>query len=288
MRSGYLIEKYSDMGEAYTCKRLVEEAEKAGFHLTLVGVRDCVITPAGVFHKGELLSHRDFAILRYKQGKVMEEIRALCDYSYNSPACFDRYVNKFYQLKDLEGSKLCLPSYQVFQGKYPFEQLKNDLGLPFVLKGLSSSMGREIHLVEDERSYEQILSQYPEDKEYLAEEFIAESRGRDLRLFALRGHVIGAMIRSSADDFRSNVALGAKVTRVSVTAEMEEIAKELFIRTGYDAVGIDLLFGKRDGKEKLIFCEMNVMPGIQGMEEATGKNIAGALIQMIKEDFGEA
>ncbi|MCR5031715.1 MAG: RimK family alpha-L-glutamate ligase [Lachnospiraceae bacterium] len=290
-RCGYLIEKYRDMGSAYTCRRLLEEAETAGLSLRMIGVEDCLIRPDGVYFGEEKLEHRDFAILRYKRGHVMEEIRSLCDFSYNSPACFDRYVDKYHQLKDIEGSGIPYPRYVLCHGaSMPFAVLKEELGLPFVLKGLASSMGREIYLIEDEMGYDAALrdgacSATGPDKEALAQEFIAHSRGRDLRLYAIRGKVIGAMIRSSKDDFRSNVALGAEVKGVPITPKMEEIAKKLFICTGYDYVGIDLLFAS-DDPDDLLFCEMNVMAGIQGMEEATGVNVAGAIIGMIAEDFG--
>ncbi|MCR4587618.1 MAG: RimK family alpha-L-glutamate ligase [Lachnospiraceae bacterium] len=289
MRQGYLIEKYNHMASAYTCRRLLEEAKKLGLELRMVGAQDCTVKSEGVFCAGEKLEHRDFAILRYKTGKAMEAVRGLCDFSYNSPACFDRYVNKFYQLQDLQGHGIPLPKYVLTYGNESlFDGFAEELGLPFVMKGLASSMGREIFLIKDLEDYRQVLAQYPADKEWLLEEFIATSKGRDLRLYALRGEVIGAMIRSSADDFRSNVALGAKVSGVPISPEMRRIAKELFVVTGYDYAGIDLLFGKDDSMEDLIFCEMNVMAGIQGMEEATGVNVAGAIIGMIRDDFRDA
>ena len=127
------------------------------------------------------------------------------------------------------------------------------------------------------------------EKEWLFEEFIRTSQGRDMRLFCIRGQVVAAMERRSADgkDFRANVALGGSVRPLPVTASFQRIGRDLYGQTGLDFMGIDLLYGE----DRPWFCEINVMPGIEGMERAGRMslkkdiNLAGMIMKMILEDF---
>ena len=74
---GYIIEKYNNMGSAYTCRRLAEEAQKLKMDLRIVGIHDTVITKDGLINRGQPLEKCDFVINRYKWGKVKDAINAL-------------------------------------------------------------------------------------------------------------------------------------------------------------------------------------------------------------------
>ena len=89
------------------------------------------------------------------------------------------------------------------------------------------------------------------------------------------------MIRKSEDDFRANVALGASVEAVKLTPTMQQIVKDIYDTTHLDFVGIDLLFGK----DKFYLCEINVMPGLEGIEKASGILIGKCIMETIKNDF---
>ena len=89
------------------------------------------------------------------------------------------------------------------------------------------------------------------------------------------------MIREAKTDFRANVALGAGVKNYPINSELQSIATDIYEVTGLDILGIDLLFGR----ESLYFCEINVMPGLEGIEQASGINIARLVLRRIKEDF---
>ena len=144
-------------------------------------------------------------------------------------------------------------------------------------------MGREIRLIRSREDYAALLSEWPREKEWLFEQMIGTSIGRDLRLFALRGKAVACMQRESGGDFRANVALGAKVSNVAISPVMAQIAEDIYAQTGLDFVGIDLLFGENG----FYLCEINVMPGLEGIEQASGINIAGKIMEMIRDDFGE-
>ena len=281
MLTGYIIEKYSFMKDAYTCHRILEEAAKRGVSLRIVGVADTTVTEAGVYHKGQPLEACDFVINRYKYGHIKDEIGALAKRTYNDTAVFNIYINKYMQVKNLKSEGFWMPKYMLGTSYTDFEVIIAKLGLPFVAKGLESSQGAEVFLIACPEDFQVLCEKYAPDKEYLFEEYIAESYGRDIRFYSIRGEVIACMTREAVQGFKANVALGAGVREYPIDDNIRQAAKDIYEQTGLYFLGIDLLFGK----DKPYFCEITVMPGIEGMERATGVNVAGAIIDTILGDF---
>ena len=279
---GYIIEKYNKMTNAYTCNRLVEEATKQGMDLKIIGIHDTMILDNEIRNNGAKLEKRDFVINRYKWGKVKDEINSLAVRSYNPLEAYNIYINKYEQVKRLRSDAFLVPRYLLGTAMLQYEDIVKILGTPFVAKGLESSMGEQISLIEKEEDLKKLRKKYGMEKEWLFEEFVTTSFGRDMRFYSIRGEVVACMQRKSQGDFRANVALGASVESYEITPEIRQIAKDIYKQTGLDFLGIDLLFGE----DKPYFCEINVMPGIEGIEKATGVNVAKKIIQTIKEDFG--
>ena len=279
--TGYIIEKYNKMTNAYTCNRLVEEAEKLGIDLKIIGIHDTIITENIIYNKGEKLEKRDFVINRYKWGKEKDEINSLAEKSYNTLDAYNIYINKYEQVKRLKSECFMVPKYVLGTSLSDYEDIINILGTPFVAKGLESSMGEQISLIKKREDLEDLYKEYGMEKEWLFEEFITTSFGRDMRFYSIRGEVVACMQRKSQGDFRANVALGASVEPYEITEEIRQIAKDIYEQTGLDFLGIDLLFGE----EKSYFCEINVMPGLEGIEKASGVNVAKKIMETIKADF---
>lgn len=280
---GYLIEKYNVMSNAYSCNRLVAEAAARDVDLRIIGVHDTMITSDSVLNHGIKLAPVDFVINRYKWGHEKDAVNALAARSYNPLAAYNVYINKFEQVRRLHSEAFLVPKYILGTSLLPFASIVERLGLPFVGKGLESSMGEEIVCIRNLEDYEKLSVTYPITKEWLFEEFISESYGRDMRFYSIRGEAVACMQRSSQGDFRANVALGASVEPFDITPAIRTIAADIYEQTGLDFLGIDLLFGK----EKPYFCEINVMPGLEGIEKASGVNVAGKIIDTIKSDFAD-
>lgn len=280
MKTGYLIEKYNNMASAYSCRRLVEEAEKVDIDLRMIGALDTQVTPNGLFNAGMPLDECDVVVNRYKYGKVKNAINALAKQSYNALHLNEIYVNKYEQLLRLSSPYYAKPSYFLSSSAMDFCQVGDILGLPFVVKGLDRSMGQDVFLIHNAEEYEVLRRDYPADKEWLFEECITTSLGRDLRLFAIRGRAVACMQRKSTSDFRANVARGANVTNISLTPELRNIAESIYEQSQLDFVGIDLLFGK----EGYVLCEVNITPGLEGIEQASGVNVAHSIMCMIADD----
>ncbi|MBO5346899.1 MAG: RimK family alpha-L-glutamate ligase [Lachnospiraceae bacterium] len=281
MLTGYIIEKYSRMTGAYTCNRLVKEALKRGVDLRIIGIADVVVREEGVYHKAERLAPCDFVINRYKYGHIKDEIGALARRTYNDTAAFSIYINKYLQVKHLKSEGFLMPKYMLGTGFNDYQAIIDKLGEPFVVKGLESSQGAEVFLIENVCDFQALKEKYAPEKEYLFEEYVSESYGRDIRFYSVRGEVIACMTREAVEGFKANVALGAGVREYPIDDDIRQAAKDIYEQTGLDFLGIDLLFGK----DKPYFCEINVMPGIEGMERATGVNVAGAIMDTIIGDF---
>ncbi len=324
MYTGYLIEKYNNMGNAYTCKRILEEAAKQDIRLQMVGTLDSRVlnvvsnsfdkngvtngrmrTTAYInsddpvsyidndghitndFHHsivenhGKYLEKVDVVLNRYKYGTLKNAINQL-GRSYNEIGAFNRYISKSNQLQDLHDIGCDIPAFMVGTGHCSFSKIAEIVGLPFVMKQPDRSMGQGIYLIQNQTDYGNAVNSEGPDMEWVFEQCIQESLGRDLRLYSIRGEVIAAMTRTQpGGEFRANVALGAQVEKQTVTEEMQKIAGRIYEQTGLDFLGIDLLLGR----DRLWFCEINVMPGIEGMESATGVNIAGAVMETIRSDL---
>lgn len=278
---GYLIEKYNDMADAYTCMRLVDEAASLDIDLKLIGVHDTLISKDGIYNNGEKLENRDFVINRYKWGKVKDCLNSLGKRTYNASAAYNRYINKFEQVAILKSEAFKIPDYLLGTTQSDYREISDRLGPSFVAKGLESSQGAQIYLIKNKEEMMELSRENDPEKEWLFEEFIEESAGRDIRLYSIRGKCIACMTRTSNDDFRANVALGASVEKHEITAGISKAAWDIYLQTGLDFLGIDLLHGK----ERPYLCEINVMPGIEGMEKATGVNVAGAIIETIRSDL---
>ena len=279
--TGYIIEKYNKMTNAYTCNRLVEEAEKLDIDLRIIGIHDTLVTEDSIVNLGEQLEQREFVINRYKWGKDKDEINSLAKRSYNPLEAYNIYINKYEQVKRLRSDSFLVPKYVLGTALSDFEGIVKFLGKPFVAKGLESSMGEQISLIETKEDLKKLCQEYGIEKEWLFEEFITTSFGRDMRFYSIRGEVVACMQRKSQGDFRANVALGASVEAYEITPEIRQIAKDIYEQTELDFLGIDLLFGE----EKPYFCEINVMPGLEGIEKATGVNVAKKILETIKSDF---
>lgn len=282
-RKGYIIEKYNNMGTAYTCRRLADEAKNLGMAVQIIGVCDTCACPDGLYNNGKKLKKADFAINRFKAGSIKKEVNAIAAKQYNEQNRFSQYVNKFEQVKNLASDGFYMPKYILSTLHPDYDFITSYLGTPFVIKGLASSQGDEVFLVGNGDDYIYYRNQYGADKEWLLEEFIGESYGKDIRFYSIRGEVIACMTRVAKQGFKANVALGADVYPYEVTEHIRQAAKDIYRQTGLDFLGIDLLYGK----EKPYFCEINVMPGIAGMEKATGVNVARCVIETIKQDFLE-
>jgi ribosomal protein S6--L-glutamate ligase len=150
-------------------------------------------------------------------------------------------------------------------------------GLPVVLKLLHGTQGVGVILGESRSAVEATLDTlWALDRDVLLQQFVAESRGRDVRVLVVDGAPVAAMRRWAREgEWRSNVHRGARVEPVELEPAYERAALDAVRTLGLGVAGVDLLEG-RDGP---IVLEVNPSPGFEGLERATGADVAGRIVE---------
>ena len=154
-------------------------------------------------------------------------------------------------------------------------------GGPVVIKLLEGSQGVGVILADSRRVAQAIVETLQSARQnVLIQRFVAESRGRDVRAFVIGGRVVAAMRRiAQGDEFRSNVHRGGRTEVVQLEPELERTAIRAAQIMGLRVAGVDML----ESHEGPLVMEVNSSPGLQGIESATGVDVAGAVIDHIEE-----
>lgn len=159
------------------------------------------------------------------------------------------------------------------------EEVAEQLGLPFILKEGCGSFGQQVYLVQDLDQAERLVRQAA-GAPLLFQRFVAESAGRDLRLYVVGGRVVAAMMRrNDAGDFRANIQIGGHALAYHPTREEAQLAVDACRQLGLHFGGVDLLLSK-DGP---LVCEVNSNAHFRALRELSGVDPAAAIISLMKE-----
>ena len=153
------------------------------------------------------------------------------------------------------------------------------LGYPMVIKEAYGSFGAQVYLARNRAEALKIVDKIGH-KEFLMQEFIAESAGRDIRVNVVDGRVVCAMLRYNETDFRSNVTNGGKTQKIVLDKAQEQIALAACKALGLHFAGVDVLFGA--GGEPLV-CEVNSNPHFKSSLDCTGVDLAEHILRLIAE-----
>ena len=158
--------------------------------------------------------------------------------------------------------------------------VKSAGGAPVVLKLLEGTQGLGVVLAENMNAAQSVLEAFNGLKaRVIVQEFIREAKGADIRAFVVDGEVVGAMKRQGLPgEFRSNLHQGGHASLVRISKEERETAIRAVRAFGLRMAGVDLLRSKEGPK----ILEVNSSPGLEGIENATGKNIAGMIYDHIE------
>ncbi|MBQ8684753.1 MAG: RimK family alpha-L-glutamate ligase [Clostridia bacterium] len=158
------------------------------------------------------------------------------------------------------------------------DEAERALGYPMVIKEAYGSFGAQVYLVSDRAEACAIIEKIAW-KPFLLQEFIAESRGRDIRVNIVGGKAVCAMLRVNGRDFRSNITGGGRARKLLLTKAQAEAAVAACRAVGADFAGVDLLLGK-DGP---LVCEVNSSPHFKSTLDCTGVDLSGHILDYILE-----
>ena len=167
------------------------------------------------------------------------------------------------------------------------EQAAKILGWPLIIKENKGSFGVQVHLANNIREAERILTHIGEH-DCLFQRFISASHGKDLRVTVVGGKAICAMERhaASAHEFRSNIGQGATASARAITPLEEKLAVDAAAALGLDFAGVDILLGKNDDERYV--CEVNSNPQLQSTIDTCGINPATNIMWHIRSQIKTA
>lgn len=272
----------------YSTSRLVEAARKAGVRPLVLDTLRCslLLGPEGPYmlYRGALVKDLEAGIPRIGASitqfgiAVVNHLSTMGVPVLNEAPAISRSRDKLRCLQLLGGAGIDIPRTAMARHGANIERLVAAVGgLPAIVKLLRGTQGVGVMLATSMAEVRTIVEAFwGLDQEILIQEFVRESKGKDVRALVVGDQVVGAMRRTARKgEFRSNIHRGGEGKLIELPAEYRRVALEAVRTIGLDLAGVDMLEGK-DGPKVM---ELNSSPGFEGLERATGKDIAGAIIQ---------
>jgi len=215
---------------------------------------------------------------------VIRQFESLGCFSTLSSEALLKARDKLSCLQILATHKIGVPKTLVSNNYFSIANIVDDLGsLPAIIKLINGTHGLGVILAESKSNAESIMEAFYKTKQkVMLQEFIKEANGADIRVFIVDGEIIGSMKRQAQPgEFRSNLHRGATASVIQLTEEEKDIAIKSTEILGLSVAGVDMLRSKRGP----LILEVNASPGLEGIEYATGKDIAGKIIQFIERKY---
>lgn len=276
----------------YSHKRLKEAAEQRGHTLDIIDTLRCYMNIASrrpaIYYLGEKLPLYDAVIPRIGASitfyglAVLRQFEMMGVYPLNESVAIGRSRDKLRSLQLLARDGIGLPvTTFAHDPKQTEEVLKVSGGAPVVIKLLEGTQGIGVVLADSDRSAKSVIEAFRGAKvNILVQEFISEAGGTDIRALVVGGKVVAAMQRKGAeDDFRSNLHRGGTAQMVKISPEERSTALRAAKVMGLNVCGVDLLRSNHGP----VVMEVNSSPGLEGVEKATGIDVAGRIVELVEK-----
>ena len=277
----------------YSHKRICEAAKARGHSIDVVNTLRCYMNITShrpeLHYNGAKLEGYDAVIPRigasvtYYGLAVLRQFEMMGVWPLNESVAIGRSRDKLRSMQLLARAGIGLPvTAFAHDPKQTTEVLKLVGGAPVIIKLIEGTQGIGVVLGETESSAKSVIEAFRgANVNILVQEFIKEAEGSDIRAFVVGGKVIAAMQRQGAEgDFRSNLHRGGKASRVKITPEERSTAIRAAKTVGLNVCGVDMLRSNHGP----VVMEVNSSPGLEGMERATGVDVAGALIAFLERN----
>lgn len=283
-------------GALYSTRRLVEAVERRGHEAILLDTLRCTahLTPEGpeVHYDGQRLAPPDAVIPRIGASitfyglAILRQFEAMGVWTLSSAVGVQRSRDKLRAHQFLAKRGIALPRTAFAHAPGAADDLIRSVGgPPVIVKLLEGTQGVGVVLCETKKAAQSVIQAFRGVKAYLlVQEFIAEAGGADVRLFVVGDRVVAAMKRQGADgEFRSNLHRGGTARALKVTAAERRTAVEACKALALKVAGVDILQSDRGP----LVLEVNSSPGLEGIEKATGVDVADAIVAFIEKGVAE-
>jgi ribosomal protein S6--L-glutamate ligase len=293
--SGLRIGLLASNPELYSNKRIIEAGEMRGHEMHFLNIKECYMkldatTPEIHYRGGKILDQFDAIIPRIRPSitfygcALTRQFEALKVYCLNSAMAITQSRDKLYSLQLLLNHGVEIPTTGFANSPLDTDDLiKMVGGPPLIVKLLEGTQGKGVVLAETKKAAESVINAFKSlNANILVQEFIKEANGKDIRCFVIDGKVVAAIQREAMPgEFRANIHLGGTASVIKVTAEEKRIAVKAAKAMDLKVAGVDII---RSSKGPLLL-EVNSSPGLEGIEGATNKDIAGEMIKAIEKNF---
>ena len=254
-------------------------------------VCDLIIEQEGpsIYYKGERLEDVDAIIPRigasvtFYGTAVVRQFELMGTFSAVNSQAIVRSRDKLRSLQILSSAGLGMPKTAFTNfSKGGEKQLIDQVGgAPLIIKLLEGTQGLGVVLAETKKASQSVIEAFHGLKaRIIVQEFIKEAKGADIRAFVVNGKVVGAMKRQGAEgEFRSNLHRGGKATVIKLSRAERQAALASAKALGLDVAGVDMLQSDRGP----LILEVNSSPGLEGIEKATGIDVASSIVKYIEE-----
>jgi ribosomal protein S6--L-glutamate ligase len=277
----------------YSHQRLKEAAMQRGHELDIINTLRCYMNIASrrpeIYYNGEKLRHYDAVIPRIGASvtfyglAVLRQFEMMGVYPLNESVAIGRSRDKLRSMQILARDGLGLPVTTFAHDPKQTEEVVNLAGgAPLVVKLLEGTQGIGVVLADTDRSAKSVIEAFRgANVNILVQEFIKEAGGSDIRVLVIGGKVVAAMKRTGAEgEFRSNLHRGGSAQTVKISPEERSTAVRAAKALGLNVCGVDLLRANHGA----VIMEVNSSPGLEGVEKATGIDIAGRMIEFLEKE----
>lgn len=293
--SGIRIGLLASNPELYSNKRIMEAGEMRGHEMHFLNIKECYMkldakTPEIHYRGGLILNQFDAVIPRIRPSitfygcALTRQFEAMNVFCLNSSTAITQSRDKLFSLQLLLQSGIDIPTTGFANSPLDTDDLiKMVGGSPLIVKLLEGTQGKGVVLAETKKAAESVINAFKSlNANILVQEFIKEANGKDLRLFVIDGKVVASIQREALPgEFRANIHLGGTAAVVKPTAEEKKIAIRAAKAMDLKVAGVDII---RSSKGPLLL-EVNSSPGLEGIEGATNKDIAGEMIRAVEKNF---
>ena len=277
----------------YSTRRLVEAGTARGHDMKVIDALDCYMditaTKPAVWYRGKKLEGFDAVIPRIGASitnygmSVIRQFEMMGVYCLTESVALGRSRDKLRALQLLSRKDIGMPITGFAHNLRNTKDLMTLVGgAPLVVKLLQGTQGRGVVLAETAKAAESVIDAFRElGADFLVQEFIKEAGGSDVRCLVIGNKVVAAMERTAqAGEFRSNLHRGGSAALTKLTPKERKTAVMASQTMGLHVAGVDLL---RSSRGPLVM-EVNSSPGLEGIENATAKDVAGSIIKFIEDN----
>lgn len=281
--------------DLYSNRRIIEAGQERGHEVEFLSIKDCYIkldgkNPEMHYRGGRILEDFDAIIPRIRPSATFygcaltRHFEAMGVYTLNSAAAITQSRDKLYSLQLLINSGLPIPTTGFANSPLDTDELiKMVGGAPLIVKLLEGTQGKGVVLAETKKAAESLINAFKSLRaNILVQEFVKEANGKDIRCFVINGKVVESIMRTAAPgEFRANIHMGGSAAITKITPEERRIAIQAAKTMNLKVAGVDIIRGQNSP----LLLEVNSSPGLEGIEGASNKDIAGKMIEAIERDL---